>query len=67
MPAKLPATNIVSQQVQYLPVSVAPVVPQQEHTVKTVTNGKDAVILEENPRNRSVEVIPHPEPTLTEQ
>ena len=50
-----------------MPVSVAPVVPQQEHTVKTVTNGKDAVILEENPRNRSVEVIPHPEPTLTEQ
>ena len=74
MPAKLPVTAaayaaasapaIVTQQVQYLPV---PVVPQQGHTVQAVTNGKDAVILEENPSNRSVEVIPHPEPTLTEQ
>ena len=74
MPAKLPATAsayaaasapaIVTQEVQYLPV---PVVPQQEHKVQAVTNGKDAVILEENPSNRSVEVIPHPEPTLTEQ
>ena len=62
MPAKVPA--IVTQEVQYLPV---PVVPQQAHTVRAVTNGKDAVILEENPNNRSVEVIPHPEPTLTEQ
>ena len=35
--------------------------------MQTVMNGKDAVIVEENPNYRTVEVIPLPEPTITEQ
>ena len=34
--------------------------------MKTVSDGKDSFILEENPSNRTVEVIPSNEPTLLE-
>ena len=35
-------------------------------TVQAVSNGKDTTIVEQNPNNSTVEVISHPEPTLSE-
>ena len=34
--------------------------------MQTVTDGKNAFILEENPSNRTVEVIPSNEPTIVQ-